>query len=141
MHHSTLIKPLPPFFLFTYNLFMSLFGCNPPYIVIAFLDFLSKSFSSLAFHWIIPVPYLDIATAHVLIVVTLSVPFNLDFQINLCFRLYFFCISYFLFHLCFFDLSNSIIPKYAYPSCPTCFITSPLAALSLHFLRFYLSSL
>ena len=44
MHRSTLIRPLPTSFLFTYNLSTSLFWCNPPYIVTVFLDFLSKSF-------------------------------------------------------------------------------------------------
>ena len=121
MHHSTLIKPLPPSFLFTYNLSMSLFQCNPPYIVIVSLDFLSKFFSSLAFHWIIPAPYLNIATAHVFIAVTLFLPFNSDFIINLCLHLYSLVIFYFI--SVSLILSYSIIPKYVYPSGPTCFIT------------------
>ena len=127
MHRSTLIKPLPPSFLFTYNLSTSLFGCNPPYITIVFLDFLSKSFSSLAFHWIIPTPCLNIATAHVFIAVTLFLPFNLDFKINLCLRLY--SLVIFSFISVSLILSNSIIPKYVYPYCPTCFITSPSSSL------------
>ena len=136
MHHSTLVKPLHAFFLFTYNLSTSLFGCNPPYIVIVFLDFLSKSFSSLAFHWIIPAPYLNIATAHVFIAVTLFLPFNLDFKVNLCLRLY--CLVIFSNISVSLILTYSVIHIYMYPSCPTCFITSDL---SLQFLRFYLSSL
>ena len=122
MHRSILIKPLPPSFLFTYKLSTSLFEYNPPYIVIVFLDFLSKSFSSLGFHWIIPTPYLNIATANVFIAVTLFLPFNLDFKINLYLRLY----SLVIFFLIYVSLilSNSIIPKYVYPSCPTYFITS-----------------
>ena len=123
MHRSTLVKPLPPSFLFTYNLSTSLFGCNPPYIVIVFLDFLSISFRSLAFHWIIPAPFLNIATAHVFIVVPLFLPFNLDFKINLCLRLY--SLVIFSFISVSLILSNSIIPKYVYPSSPTCFIISP----------------
>ena len=123
MHRSTLIKPLPPSFLFTYNLSTSLFGCSPPYIVIAFLDFLSKFFSSLAFYWIIPAPYLNIATAHLFITVNLFLPFNLDFKMNLCLRLYSLVIYSFVFVSLI--LSNSGIPKYEYLSCPICFITSP----------------
>ena len=102
MHHSTLIKPLPPSFLFTYNLYASFFGCSAPYIVIVFLYFRSKSFSSLAFRWIISAPHLNIATAHAFIVVALFLPFNLDFKINLCLHLY--SLAFFLFHFCFFDL-------------------------------------
>ena len=88
---------------------MLLFGCNPQYIVIVFLDFLSKSFSSLAFHWIILAPYLNIATAHVFIAVTLFPPFNLDFEINLCLRFY--SLVIFTFISVSLILSNSSIPN------------------------------
>ena len=123
MHYSTLIKPLLLSFLFTYNLSTSLFRCNPLYIIIVFLDILSKSFSSLAFHWIFPAPYLNIAIAHMFITVTLFLTFHLDFQINLCLCLHSLVIFFFI--SVSLILSNSIIPKYVYPSCPTCFITSP----------------
>ena len=122
MNCSTLIRPLSPSFLFTYSLSASLFRFNPPYIVIVFLYFLSKSYSSVAFHWIIPAPHLIIATANVFIAVTLFLPFNLDFKITLCLRLYFLVILSFI--SISLILSNSIIPKYVYPSCQTCFITS-----------------
>ena len=88
MHRSTLIKPPLPSFLYTHNLSTSLFWCKPPYIVIVFLDFLFKSFSLLTFHWIIPAPYMNIATVHVFVTVTLFLPFSLDFTINLCLYLY-----------------------------------------------------
>ena len=88
---------------------MLLFGWNPQYIAIVFLDFLSKSFSSLAFHWIILAPYLNIATAHVFIAVTLFLPFNLDFEINLCLRFY--SLVIFTFISVSLILSNSIIPN------------------------------
>ena len=61
---STLIKPLPHSFLFTYNLLRCSSGVTL-HTLSFFLDFLSKSFSSLAFQLIIPVPYLNFATAPV----------------------------------------------------------------------------
>ena len=122
MHCSTLIKPPPPSFLYTYNLSTAIFGCNPPYILIVFLDFLFKFFSLLTFHWIIPAPYLNIATVHVFFTVTLFLHFNLDLTINLCLHLN--SLVVFSFISVSLILSNPIIPKYGYHSCPTCFITS-----------------
>ena len=64
-----------------------------------------------------------LATAHVFITVTLFLPFSLNFEINLCLCLY--SLVIFSFISVSLILSNSIIPKYLYPSYPAYFITSP----------------
>ena len=71
MQRFALIRPLPPFLLIMYNLSTSLFGCNFPYIVIVFLDFLPTYFNSLSFYSSIPAPYLNTTTAHAFIAVNL----------------------------------------------------------------------
>ena len=57
MLRSTLIRHLPPSLLFMYNMSKSLFGCNAPYLIIVFLNLLSKSFNSLSLHCSIPALY------------------------------------------------------------------------------------
>ena len=146
MHRSTLIKHFPPFLSLLQSIYVG-HRMQPSIHRHFFLDFLSKSFSVLDLHRIIPTPYLSIATAHVFIAFTLFLPFNSDFKINLCLHLYSSVI--FSFISVSLILSNSMKPKYVYPSCPICFITSSSdiyltitsLQLSLHFLRFWFSPL
>ena len=82
-HISMPIKPPPPCFHFKYSHSMSLFGRWAPYIVKVFLVIPSIFFNSSKFRLIIPAPYLNTATAQVLIARILYLPFNLDLNINL----------------------------------------------------------
>ena len=93
---------MPPCFLCIHNLSTSFFGCNTPYIIIAFLDFLSTSFSSLSFHCSIPTPYLNTVLAYEFIAVDLFSSFSFDFRTNRILGFYSFII--FVFHFILFDL-------------------------------------
>ena len=129
MHRSTLIKALPPSFLFTYNLSTLLFSCNPQYIIIVFL------FTSFPLDCSCPIS--EYCYCPCVYRRYLFLPFSLDFKINLCLRLY--SLDIFSFISVSLILSNSIIPKYlnmcTFPVQPASSLHH-LAALSLHFLRF-----
>ena len=124
---STLIRSLPPSFHFMYNLSTSLFGCNAPYIVIVFLDFLSTSFNSLSFHCSIPAPHLNTATTHAFIAVTLFFQFSFDFRKPSFIFLY--C---FFFHFILFDLIQLNYAQICVSFLSTTFITSQFGSFILH---------
>ena len=123
-----------------YNLSTSFFGCNASYIVIVFLDFLSRSFYSFSFHCSILTPYLNTATAQAFIAAILLFPFSFYFRTNrsLCFYIYllFFLSFHFLSFDSLFDLFHQLTFRELY------FFTSNYF-LSLHGKKskFFLSKL
>ena len=80
IHLSQLISPCPPFTFGPYNLSTSPFGCSAPFIVIIFRIALSSDQTSFFDHPVMPAPYLKTATAQVLIIDVLLLPFNFEFQ-------------------------------------------------------------
>ena len=113
---------MPPCFLCIRNLSTSFFGCNTPYIIIAFLDFLSTSFSSLSFHCSIPTPYLNTVLAYEFIAVDLFSSFSFDFRTNRILGFYSFII--FVFHFILFDLIQFNYAQICVSFVSTSFISS-----------------
>ena len=83
-------------------------------MVIVVLLFRSKASSSSSCHSIIPAPYLKIATSQVFIAVVLLQPFNWELRIKQSLLLY--SLVSFSFISSSLILSNSITPRYVYPS-------------------------
>ena len=103
------IKPLPPF-LGIYNLSISDFGCNVPYIVNNFLVYVSIACSSLFLQLANAAEYLNRDTAQVLTPQTKLPPFSFDFKAFLNILISSF--ETFNFTLSSKNLSVSKIPKY-----------------------------